>query len=458
MVKRQAPSSWGHMRILVVGAGNIGVKVAGSLAGEGHDVVLLDHNAERLAQLDGSIDCQLLAGNVTSPSVLAEAQLRGCGLVVAVTGSDEVNLVVCRLAQLHGVPKRLARLRNPELGGRHPAISPTDLGVDAAFSPEGMAVDLVEQIIAIPGAVESASFADGRLALLGFPVPAGPFVGLLTEVGPRLPSGCQVVALKRGKQAIVPSGADQLQVGDIAYILAPKRLVAELSRLFAPRTGPARTVVIFGAGVMGVELARRLQPSVRRIVLFGPDPQRAHAAAVQLNPLGIEVVEGSVLDLDLLRRVGVEDADYLVTLSDDVENNLMAALLCRQRSRATPILMTQKNHYAEMFEELGFPVVIEPRALAIGAILRFLRGGSILALARLHHDDVEVLEATLTAASPLVGRPLAKVRPPAGMRIAAVIDARGPVVATGSTELVAGQRVVIAIDNAAGHQVRRWLG
>jgi trk system potassium uptake protein TrkA len=267
-----------------------------------------------------------------------------------------------------------------------------------------------------------------------------------------------VVAIKRGQQASIPTGTDRLLAGDVAYLLAPQAQVAALAALYAPGRERAKTVVIFGAGIMGVELARRLQPVVERIVVFAPDPKRARDAAIALDPLGIEVVGGSVLDLDLLRRVGVEDADYLVTLSDDDENNLMAALLCRQRSRATPILMTQKNHYAEMFEMLGFPVVIEPRALAIGAILRYLRGASIVALTRLHHDDIEMIETTLSAGSPLVGRPLMKLHPPTGMRVVAVIDAAGPQVATGTTQLAAGMRVVIAIDSARGRVVRRWLG
>ncbi|MBA2479715.1 MAG: Trk system potassium transporter TrkA [Planctomycetes bacterium] len=445
------------MRILVVGSGSIGVKVAGSLVEEGHDVVLLDHSSLRQAQLDGSIDCQLVTGNATSPSVLTDI-LRGCGLVVAVTGSDEVNLVVCRLAQLQGVPTRLARLRNPEFTGPRPAVDPKDLGVDAVFSPEGMAVDLVERVIAAPGAVEAASFADGRLSLLGFPVLSGAFVGPLSEVGARLPEGCQVVALKRGAQALIPSGADHLAVGDVAYVLGPSAQAGELTRALAPGRTAARTVVIFGARMMGIELAQRLRRTVRRVVMFSPDPTRAQAAAIILDPLGIEVIEGSVLDLDLLRGAGVEDADYLVTLSDDDENNLMAALLCRQRTRATPILMTQKNQYVEIFELLGFPLVIEPRALATSAILRFLRGGPILALARLHHDDIEVIELSLGADSPLVGRPLGQIRPPVGMRVAAVVDQRSAAVATGRTVLTAGQRVVIVVDSAVGRDVRRWLG
>jgi trk system potassium uptake protein TrkA len=229
-----------------------------------------------------------------------------------------------------------------------------------------------------------------------------------------------------------------------------------MSALFAPGAVAARTVLIFGATIMGVELARRLRRFVPRVVVFGPNPQRARRAAELLDPLGIEVIEGSVLDVDLLRRVGVEQADHLVTLSDDDENNLMAALLYRKHGKGMPLLMTQKNHYAEMFEMLGFPVVIEPRALATGAILRFLRGGTIVALARLHHDDAEMIEARLTAESPLVGRPLAQLRPPGGMRVAAVLGTT-VTVPDRNTVLRAGDRVLVVVDAAAGNQIRRWL-
>lgn len=446
------------MRILIVGAGSIGVNLAASLIGEGHSVVLLDNDAERQARLDGTIDCRLVTGSATSPAVLEEAGIGSCALVVAVTGADEVNMVVCRMAQHYGVPRRLARLRSPDFSAPVPRVPLDHLGIDASFSPEGLAVDLAEKVIATPGSVEAADFADGKLALRGFPVPAGHglLIGPLEQVGPLLPPQCQVIAIKRGGQVLIPGGHDHLEAGDTAYLLGPPEQVPAMSALFAPGAVAARTVLIFGATIMGVELARRLRRFVPRVVVFGPNPQRARRAAELLDPLGIEVIEGSVLDVDLLRRVGVEQADHLVTLSDDDENNLMAALLYRKHGKGMPLLMTQKNHYAEMFEMLGFPVVIEPRALATGAILRFLRGGTIVALARLHHDDAEMIEARLTAESPLVGRPLAQLRPPGGMRVAAVLGTT-VTVPDRNTVLRAGDRVLVVVDAAAGNQIRRWL-
>ncbi len=447
------------MRILIVGAGTIGTRLAAVLVGEGHDVVLVDSDAGRQARLDGTIDCQLVTGLATSPRTLEEAGIRGCDVMIAVTGVDEVNMVACRLAEHYGVAQRLARLRMPEYTGAKPPVPLAFLGIHAVFSPEGLAVDLVERVIATPGAVEAVDFADGRLALRGFMVTAGhPLLnGTLAEISSLLPDGCRVLARKRGDQAVIPGGADRLAADDIIYLLGPRAQVAAMSALFAPDSRPARSVVIFGAGIMGVELARRLAPHMQRVVLFGPDPTRARRAAELLDPLGVEVVEGSVLDLDLLRHVGVERADHLVTLSDDDENNLMAALLYRKHGQGLPILMTQKNHYAEMFELLGFPVVIEPRALATGAILRFLRGGTITALARLHHDDVDVIEAHLTEASRLVGRPLNRLRPPGGLRVVAVIGTDQVAVPDGNTVLAAGDRVLVTIDSTAGAEARRWV-
>lgn len=446
------------MRTIIVGAGTIGQNLATALVAERHQVILIDSDGERQARLDGTIDCRLVTGHGGSPTALAAAGVAGCDLLIAVTGSDEVNLVACRIAQHFGVGRRIARLRAPDFHGTHPRVPLAEFGIDAAFSPEGLAVDLAYRVIVTPGAVEAADFADGRLALRGFVLAAGHplLAGTLAEVSGGLPQGCRILARRRGDQALIPGGSDRLQDGDVVYVLGPASQVPAMSALFAPGRKAAESVVVFGAGIMGVELCRRLAGRVRRTVLFGPDPNRARRAAEQLDQLGVEVIEGSVLDLDLLRRVGVERADHLVTLSDDDENNLMAALLYRKYGHGTPILMTQKNHYAEMFEMLGFPMVIEPRAMATSSILRFLRGGAITAFTRLHHDDVDVIEARLTAASPLVGRALGELRPPGGMRVAAIIGDE-VAIPDGHTVLTAGSRVLVAIQSAAGPEIRRWV-
>lgn len=447
------------MRTLIVGAGTIGVNLATHLVSEGHDVVLIDQDAERQARLDGSIDCQVLTGAGTSPKMLEAAGIRRCDVVIAVTATDEVNIVVCRLAEHYGVRQRLARLRMTDFSGDTPLVPLGFLGITAAFSPERLAVEFSERIIATPGAIEAADFADGRLALRGFTVPPNhPLLqGTLATVGKHLPPGCRIIARKRGDQATVPGGADILEAGDTAYVLGPTEAVPAMSHFFVPDARKARSVVIFGAGIMGVELARRLRPHLQRVVLFGPDRERARRAAEILDPLGVEVIAGSVLDLDLMRQVGVEHADHLVTLSDDDENNLMAALLYRKHGRGIPILMTQKNQYAEMFEMLGFPTVIEPRALATSAILRFLHGGALTALARLHRDDVDVIETQLTSTSPLLGKPLHQIRPPGGLRVAAVIGSEAVSIPNGDTTLHHGDRVLLVLNSIAGGEARRWL-
>lgn len=443
------------MRILIAGAGTIGTNLAMALVKDGQDVVVVDTDPAKLARIESAADCQTVVGSAISPALMEEAGIRRTDLVVAVTESDPVNMTVCRLAEHYGVPRKVARIRNPEFADPECPVPASQFGIDHVISPEGIAVALIERLVACPGATEAVDFEQGRIVLRALVVTEeSPLAGQpLSAIRQNCQGDFVAAAIRRGTRVIVPQGADQLRVGDTVYIVTEPELLEALGRLFDPNRRSARKVVVFGAGVMGTELATRLKRSVKHVVLVEPDATRARVAADHLDARGVEVLHGSALDDDLLARMGVDSVDFFFALTDDDENNLMSALLYRKYAGGTPVVLTNKSHYVDIFELMDLNIVINPRLLAVSAILRYLRGGLVVSVAKLHREEAEVLEFKVEQGSPVAKGALKSVRMPKGTVIAAVVRSQDLVIPRGETRIAAGDRVLVFTDGRSGAQV-----
>lgn len=433
------------MRILIVGAGTIGVSLAGALVTEGLDIVVIDANEARLEQLRTSVDCQTWVGNALSPAVLEDLGIRRTDLLVAVTQDDAINMAVCRLADFYHVPRKLARLRNPEYTAPDCPVPSAHFGIDHVISPEGIAVNTIERLILTPGAREAIDFERGRIALRAMPVSEDSRVAgeRVMDVRHFVEAEFLIAAIRRGSRVLIPNGQEQLRIGDTVYVICAPTTTSALVPIFNAEARAARRVIIAGAGITGTLLARRLSRHIDQVMLIENDATRAHQAAEALDELGVIVLHGSALDIDLLARCQAERSDHLVAVTEDDENNLMAALLYRKYGSGEPIVLTSQLHYIDILESVDIEVIVNPRVLAVSDMLRHIRGSSILSAAKLHSEEAEVVALRAEAGSPITRAPLAKLQLPRGLLVAAVLRDGVLRFPSGEVQIASGDRVLI---------------
>lgn len=443
------------MRVLIVGAGTIGASLAASLAQDGQNVVVVDQDPGKLARLDGSVDCQTQLGNAISPLLLEEIGIRGTDMVVAVTESDAINMTVCRLAAFYGVPRKLARVRIPEFSDPDCPVPSDHLGIDHIISPEGLAVDLVERLVRCPGAREALDFENGRLVLRALLVNEdSPLASTkISEVAAQVEGEYIIAAIRRGGRLMVPNGSETIRIGDTVYVLCPATELANLVAAFNPSARPARRALIYGGDLGGRLLAARLGRFLDRVILIEEDQRKAEEAANVLQDHHLEVLHGSPLDEDLLTRCDVAAMDFFVALTNDDENNLMAALLFRRSSSGTPVVLTNRQRSVDILESIDLDIVINPRALAVSALLRYLRPRGVVSAARLLGDETEIGELRAGRGSRITRSPLRDLDLDQGILVAAVVRGGSLHIPRGSFQVQPDDRVLVISPTAQAARV-----
>ena len=443
------------MRLLIAGAGTIGYHLAASLASEELDVVVIDPDEQRLTNLINTVDCQTVAGNAMSPSQLEEIGIERFDLIVAVTNRDAINMIICRLAAHYGVPHKLARLRDPELSDPSCPVPLAHFGVDQVISPEGITVHHIESLIRCPGAREAMDFENGKIALRAFVVTEeSSIAGLnLIELRQQLAGEYLVGGIRRGNRTVIPDGSTTLRVGDTVYIVANPNDLSRLATTFDPSAKPAYKVIISGADITGVLLARRLATSGIKVSLIERDERTAQKAAQELDPIGVEVLHGDPLNIELLLRCHPEAADFFVALTGEDELNLMSALLFRKYSTGRPIVMTQQPHHIDILESVDLDVIVNPRLLAVSSILRHIRSGMVLSVAKLGTEDAEVIELRASANCRMSKRPLREMKLPKGILVLGAMRKGELHLASGNFHVQAGDHVLLFVASNLAHKV-----
>lgn len=443
------------MRILIAGAGTIGSNLTAALAGEHLDVVLLDPDEHALAQIENSVDCQIVVGSALSPSQLEDVGIRHTDLVLAVTDQDAINMSICQLADFYGVPTKIARLRNPELASPDSTVPSSQFGVDYVISPEGLTVDYIVNLLNCPGAREAVNFEKGKIALRALSVTDECAVAGDTLIGMRqkLQGDYLVTAIRRGNRTIIPNGQEKIRIGDTVYVISAPEMLPELSACFDPHADIPKKVLIFGAGISGILLAKRLRQQHIHVTLIEPNPNLAQKAANELDALDVEVLEGSVLDTDLLSRCHVETMQAFIALSDNDERNLMGALLFRKFGHGLPIVLTNEPDYIDILESIDLDTVINPRLLAVGRMLRYIRSGNVVSVAKLGAEDAEVLEFSTTNKSKIINTPVKELRIPKDSLIAAVMRKSEMFIPGGDFEIKANDRVLMFTRSGNVHKL-----
>ncbi|MFM7627838.1 MAG: Trk system potassium transporter TrkA [Gammaproteobacteria bacterium] len=453
------------MKIVILGAGQVGRTAATQLAREeANEVTVVDTNEDLLRELQDRLDIRTVAGNAAYPSVLEAAGVPDAEMLIALTSSDEVNMMACEVAYtLYRTPTKIARIRSAEYT-KHPKLfSAEALSVDVWISPEQLVTDYIERLIRYPGALQVLDFAGGRVRLVGLAARKG---GLL--VGQQLrtlrehiaDTEARVVAVYRGGRSIQPEGDTVIEEGDEVFFLAAKddirRFMAEIRR----EEKPARRVVIAGGGHIGLALARRLEKE-NQVKLIERDPKRARRVSEMLE--SATVLEGDAADENLLVEENIDDCDVFVALTNSEEANILSAMLAKRVGAAKVMALINKPSYAELMENGSIDIALSPQTTTIGSLLTHVRRGDVVQVHSLRRGAAEALETIIHGdqrSSRVVGKRVEEIALPEGARIGCVVRGDEVFMAHHDTVIQADDHVVLFItDRRHVDQVERlFLG
>jgi trk system potassium uptake protein TrkA len=432
------------MKAIVVGGGLVGSSLAAKLVSDGHDVVLVERDAELIRELNDSLDVQTIRGNGATVTVLKEAGIASCDLLLATTDSDEANMVVALVgSSLFQVPRVVARLRDSGHEESLRSIAAEIGGERLAINPDDAAVERILSLMPVPGAVDVAPFFDGDLLVAGFIVREGSdFSGLLLShirlLFPAVPM--LVVAIRRDGRWRVPHGEDEIQVGDLIYFAMDPAETDNVLALMGLTLSQDRRVMIAGANRIGIALARRLEGSEYAVTLLDGRRAACEAAAAVLDDT--LVIHGSPTDRERLVEEGAERLHDFIACTDDHEENVVACLLARQLGASHTFALVDNAALVGLISDIGIDAVISPRLLSVSLALQFARKGRIRKVAALLDDAVEVLEVEASPDSRLVRSTLANLGLPKGILVGAVRREGKVLVPGGNEKIQPGDQVL----------------
>lgn len=443
------------MRIVVIGLGEVGRHLLAVLERERHNVVAVDQSPAATAFAEDRFDVATLVGYGASHETLQAAEVHKADLVVAVTDHDEVNLIAALAAKRLGAKQVIARAQGPEWARWRQGVREGLLGVDVVINPRVLLAQELARIARSHGASEVMDLAQDRIELVEIK---------LSEVNPhtdvpimqvKMPNGCLVAAVVRHGELFIPTGSDQLLVGDRVFLIGHPAAVLDGEDMFSSRR-EAKRVCIIGGGAIGSALTSALLPFQTEILLIERDRQVAEARSAEFSD--VTVVHGDGTDLALLKEedIGSYDLVAAVTRSDEV--NLMAALLAKKLDASRTACVVERAGYVDIYRQLGIDIALSPRAVATDHILRYVRGTEIKSLTSLEGGQAEVLELRPPDDARALTESLRSLPLPAGVLVAAIARGSEVIVPRGDDVIQSGDTVVILVSPSSRQQVEKLFG
>jgi trk system potassium uptake protein len=442
------------MRILILGAGDVGFHVAQQLSEENHDVVVIEQDRERVRAIQESMDALVIEGNGASLTTLENAGIARTDLLLAVTSQDEINLMACLSASQYEVPKRIARVSKPDYYDHTGILPPERLGVDLMINPERECAIETYQLLQSAAAAEFAQFEGGLVQLIGVRVKAdAPVAGKrLVEIGREM-AGVRalIVAIARGSETIIPSGRTRIEAGDQVFIMGEPQQLPEVLPLAGYARFDLRRVIIAGGSREAWFLAHMLEKHRIDCTIIEADRRRAVELAEDLSRS--LVFHGDATDLELLEIEAIGNADGFVAYTGSDQTNLLSCLLAKSLGTRKVISLIDRFDYIPLVARVGVDAAVSPRMAAVNSILSHVRRGSVLAVATLKGTRAQGIEFDVTSRFPHLDTPLSHVRFPPGSLIGAIVRNERVIIPTGTDRILAGDRVIAFILPDAVKQV-----
>ncbi len=447
------------MRIIIIGAGEVGYHVASRLCAENKNVVVIDKDAAAIQHVSERLDVQTINGSGSNPVALEDAGLKEAEILLAVTDSDETNLVACLVADLISPnTKKLARIREGAWDQYYEQFHDNPPHIDNIINPEIEVVKTIEGLLVVPGAVDVGDFEGGRIKFVGIVLDENAQLcnvqlsDLTTVLGAR---SLLIASIVRGDKLIIPTGEDRLKANDLIYVISKEESLIDTLKIFDKHEEKLKRVLIVGGGRIGYRLAKRLEEKSVHTKIIERDKDRCSELAEKLNKALVICADGS--DQNILAAENLQDMNAVVTVTDDEETNILVSLLSKRQGVRKAITKVDRLSYFSLMSAMGIQRIVSPRLSAINSILQHIRRGKILSDITLKGEQAEVIEAVALETSGIVGKPLRKISFPKEAILASIITEREIIIPSGDSVVRPGDRIIIFAKRQTIPKIEKFL-
>jgi len=442
------------MNIIILGAGQVGSALAQFLAKENNNITIIDTDTQRLQKLQDHIDIRTVVGHAAYPSILEQAGAEDADMLIAVTPSDEVNLLACQIAKiLFKIPDKIARIRRSEYI-THPELFDVDFSADAMaintiISPEVLVTRYIEQLIRYPGSLQVLDFADGKLRLVGLRVRAtGPLLGQsIRDISARLSQQQQIrfVAIYRNNAAISPEGDTLFLEGDEVFFLAQSDAIIGIMRKLQRQDLPYRKIFIAGGGNVGLRLAKALEKDFQ-VKLLEHNLTRCREIAEELSHA--VVLHGDAMDRDLLMEENIDNTDLFIGVTNHDEANILSSMFAKQLGARKIMTLVNNSDYVNMIQDDKIDIAISADQITVSSLLAKVRQGSTAVVHTLRRGAAEAIEVVIHGSentSAVVGKSIGQIQWPPATLVGALVRGEEVMMAHHDTVIESGDHVVLFV-------------
>ena len=445
------------LKIVIIGAGEVGFNLAKELSREDHDITVVDNKAEKVKRASETLDVNTLEGNGASPFILRSAQVDRADIFLALTRIDEVNLVASQMAKKLGARTVIARLRNTEYTSPKAIIEPAQFGIDEVIHPELAAVEEVERLLRQSSATDVKEFEAGRLQLVGVLLePSSVLVDrTVADVSSaRNAAPHMVIAIDRGGNHFTPRSSTTYQAGDIVYVLAEAGHASSIVTMLGKPSREVKRVMILGAGKIGRNLASRLQDDLN-VKLVDANKSKAWEIAPSLTET--LVLHGDGTDIDFLLAENIDEMDSFIAVTQDEQTNLLTGLLAKQLGAQHVIVHLATTSYLPIARRIGIDAAISKNMATVEAILRVIKSSGERSVSSFEDLDLDAVEIVTQAGSKITKKPLRDVGLPDDVVLGAVMRGDQIEIPGGHSRILSGDRVLVFARDDEVEKVQKYF-